>query len=237
MKTVAYARPMRVAMVAASISIPAVGLADDSWTDKLSFKGDFRPRFEYINRDDTSSIVPVDERKRTRFRIRFGMTAEVNDDVDVIFELASGGDNPVSTNQSFDGGFTRKEIGINLAYADWHVSDSIDVNIGKMKNPVHRAGDHHLVWDSDLNPEGLAVKYAAGSFFGSVGAFAVEERAVADDSLLFTVQGGMKFKVSESGSITAGLGYYDYTSVESIFEMTIPGPDEKLRSGMEGKKE
>jgi flavin reductase (DIM6/NTAB) family NADH-FMN oxidoreductase RutF len=34
----------------------------------------------------------------------------------------------------------------------------------------------------------------------------------------------------------ARLGYYDYTSVDSIFEMIIPGPDEKLRSGMEGKR-
>jgi len=34
----------------------------------------------------------------------------------------------------------------------------------------------------------------------------------------------------------ARLGYYDYTIVESIFEMIIPGPDEKLRSGMEGVK-
>ena len=34
----------------------------------------------------------------------------------------------------------------------------------------------------------------------------------------------------------ARLGYYDYTSIESIFEMIIPGTDEKLRSGMEGRK-
>jgi flavin reductase (DIM6/NTAB) family NADH-FMN oxidoreductase RutF len=34
----------------------------------------------------------------------------------------------------------------------------------------------------------------------------------------------------------ARLGYYDYTSIESVFEMVIPGHDEKLRSGMEGKK-
>jgi flavin reductase (DIM6/NTAB) family NADH-FMN oxidoreductase RutF len=34
----------------------------------------------------------------------------------------------------------------------------------------------------------------------------------------------------------ARLGYYDYTIVESIFEMIIPGPDEKLRSGMEGAR-
>jgi len=34
----------------------------------------------------------------------------------------------------------------------------------------------------------------------------------------------------------ARLGYYDYTGVDSIFEMVIPGPDEELRSGMEGKR-
>ncbi len=32
----------------------------------------------------------------------------------------------------------------------------------------------------------------------------------------------------------ARLGYYDYTSVESVFEMIIPGPDDDLRAGMEG---
>ena len=32
----------------------------------------------------------------------------------------------------------------------------------------------------------------------------------------------------------ARLGYYDYTSVESVFEMAILGPNEDLRSGMEG---
>lgn len=32
----------------------------------------------------------------------------------------------------------------------------------------------------------------------------------------------------------ARLGYYDYTVVESIFEMVIPGTNEDLRAGMEG---
>ena len=35
----------------------------------------------------------------------------------------------------------------------------------------------------------------------------------------------------------ARLGYYDYTSVESVFEMIIPGQNEELRSGMEGAKD
>ena len=31
------------------------------------------------------------------------------------------------------------------------------------------------------------------------------------------------------------LGYYDYTCVESVFEMAISGSNEELRAGMEGK--
>jgi len=34
----------------------------------------------------------------------------------------------------------------------------------------------------------------------------------------------------------ARLGYYDYSFVDSIFEMAIPGANEKLRLGMEGSK-
>lgn len=32
----------------------------------------------------------------------------------------------------------------------------------------------------------------------------------------------------------ARLGYYDYTCVESVFQMVIPGPNEDIRAGMEG---
>jgi flavin reductase (DIM6/NTAB) family NADH-FMN oxidoreductase RutF len=35
----------------------------------------------------------------------------------------------------------------------------------------------------------------------------------------------------------ARLGYYDYTSIESVFEMVIPGADEAMLIGLEGKAE
>ena len=35
----------------------------------------------------------------------------------------------------------------------------------------------------------------------------------------------------------ARLGYYDYTSIESTFEMVIPGADEAMLIGLEGKSE
>lgn len=34
----------------------------------------------------------------------------------------------------------------------------------------------------------------------------------------------------------ARLGYYDYTAVDSVFEMVIPGNNEKLLAGLEGKR-
>jgi hypothetical protein len=33
----------------------------------------------------------------------------------------------------------------------------------------------------------------------------------------------------------ARLGYYDYTTVESVFEMVIPGNNEVLLNGLEGR--
>jgi flavin reductase (DIM6/NTAB) family NADH-FMN oxidoreductase RutF len=32
----------------------------------------------------------------------------------------------------------------------------------------------------------------------------------------------------------ARLGYYDYTTVDSVFEMVIPGADDRLMGGLEG---
>lgn len=197
--------PLAVAAISIGSLAPNKILAQESWTDSISFKGDLRPRYESIDSEGS------EERNRGRFRIRVGLTAEVNDNVDVIFQLASGGDNPVSTNQSFDGGFTRKDVGIDLAYADWTPNDDMHVYVGKMKNPIHRAGSHALIWDSDLNPEGVAVGYESGAFFGTAGTYFVEERSSTDDSLLLSVQGGMTFDVSGTSKLTAGIGYHDYT--------------------------
>ena len=152
-----------VSTIAVASFLPNQVHAQDDWTDTISFSGDLRPRYEYI--DSEQQVV----RPRERFRARIGMKADVNDNVELIFRLSSGGDSPNSGNQTFDGGFTRKEIGIDLAYADWTINEDLDLFVGKMKNPLHRAGGHHLIWDSDVNPEGLAVSYESGAFFGTAG--------------------------------------------------------------------
>ncbi len=185
-------------------SAPAA--AQEDWTDRLAFKGDVRLRYEAIDEDGE------EERNRMRFRARLGLNAKVTDDVKFVFQLATGGDSPVSTNQTFDDGFSTKDIGVDLAYVDWKINDKLNFYGGKMKNPMFKAGGVPLVWDSDLNPEGLAMKFTSGGFFGTAGGFSVEERGSSDDSLLFVIQGGYTFAVGENASLTAGAGYFSYSN-------------------------
>ncbi len=139
------------------------------------------------------------------------MSAKVTDDIRFNLQFASGSDDPVSTNQSFDDGFTTKDLGIDQAYVDWSINDSLKFYGGKMKNPLFRPGGGPLIWDSDLNPEGIALAYKSGMFFGTLANFSVEERSSSDDSLLLAAQGGLRFDIGAAGRLTAGVGYFDYS--------------------------
>ncbi|MDJ0793461.1 MAG: putative porin [Woeseiaceae bacterium] len=198
-------RILLASALAASFVMSAPAAAQESWADRIKFKGDTRIRHESIDEDGE------EDRHRMRFRARLGLSARVTDDVNFVFQLATGGDSPVSTNQSFDDGFSTKDIGVDLAYIDWKISDNVNFYGGKMKNPMFRAGSVPLIWDGDLNPEGLAIKFSQGGFFGTAAGFSVEERGSSDDSLLYVVQAGYKFKVGDNASLTAGAGYFAYT--------------------------
>ncbi len=200
------ARALIAAITALLPLSTAIAVDEESWVERISFKGDVRLRYEMIDLDGAP------ERNRMRFRSRFGLSAKVADDVKFVFRLATGGGDPVSTNQTFDDGFSTKDIGVDLAYIDWKITDSLNFFGGKMKNPFFKAGGSPLVWDGDLNLEGLAMSYEHDRFFGTVGGFSVEERSTADDSLLYVVQFGGKFRLGDTSSITAGVGYYAYTN-------------------------
>ena len=202
---------VRMLLVCAPILVSMPVLAEEtssSWTDRVSLYGDLRLRYEDIDEQG----APDAERDRERGRARIGLKADVSEDVKVVMGLATGGDNPVSRNVTGDGGFTTKDIGIELFYVDWTVSEDLSVYAGKMKNPLFKAGGVPLIWDGDLNPEGAAARYTSGMFFANAGLFAVEERSGSDDSTLYAAQGGVKMGVGELGKLTAGLGYFAYTN-------------------------
>jgi cell division protein FtsB len=108
--------------------------SSESWADRVKLDGDFRYRYEYIDEDGS------DSRKRNRIRARTNIKAQVADNTEVGFGLATGGDDPVSTNQTLGGGGTSKSVVINLAYIDWEAAEGLHLLAGKFKNPLKRPG-------------------------------------------------------------------------------------------------
>ncbi len=199
------------ALLGSVFLLPQVGLANDEskvehWTDRIDLSGDFRLRYEEIKRETR------EKRERSRYRARLALAAEINDRVKVVLQLASAADNPVSRNVTFDGGFSGDDIGFDLAYVDWAPTEGMHVYAGKMRNPLFRAGGMPLIWDGDLNPEGVALQYSKGMFFGNAGYFFVEERNADENSFLTAAQLGTKFNIGEKSKLTAGIGYFGYSN-------------------------
>lgn len=196
------------------------------WTDRVKIKGDFRYRYEWID-DDRKD----DDRNRNRIRARIGLKAKANDDVDLGFQLSTGGaegysseeGDPLSGNSTLTNGFSLKHIWLSRAYANWHPHQvpGLNVTAGKMAAPFYNVGKSELVWDGDLNPEGIAVKYKKSfdslEAFGGAYGFWVLERKAEGDSGLFGVQGGLKKKFTafdDKAHVLGGLSYYDFGNIQ-----------------------
>lgn len=188
------------------------------WAENIKLGGDFRYRYEYIE-DDAKN----DDQHRNRIRVRLGLDGKVNEDLDFGLRLASGADDPVSTNQTLDSGFSSKDIWLDRAFLDYHGFENTNIIAGKMGNPFVTVGKNQLIWDGDLNPEGGAVKYSFDynentSLFTNLGGMWVEENGSDIDQGLFGAQAGVVAKIGE-GTLTAGMGYFDYSNLEE--ELTV----------------
>ncbi len=187
-----------------------------SWVEKLKVYGDYRFRFENIDEEGKKG------RQRDRMRLRLGVDAKVNDWVDLGIRLASGGFDPVSTNQTFSGAFSTKDFGLDLAYFDWHPGKAGSVHVigGKMKNHFVTVGGSQLLWDSDLTPEGLALKLSGSGErttpFLNLGYLWAEERGGASDSKLYALQGGFTHKTSNGSHVTLGAGVFNYSNMKGM---------------------
>jgi Putative porin len=174
----------------------------------VRFAGDLRYRHETINEQGEV------ERNRHRIRARFGVTADVTENVRLGLQLASGTDDPISANQNLDTGFNRKQLGIDRAFFTWAATDELTFTGGKFANPFFRPGNHHLIYDTDLNPEGLALRYARGDWFANYAGLWVEERGSANDSIMLGGQFGYRHTLDDGMRVTVGASYYDYLETQ-----------------------
>jgi len=192
------------------VFVPAFAQAAE-WHEKLKLKGDIRFRNELIQQQDKKDNF------RWRMRARIAAEAEINETWSATIGLASGSDDPVSTNQTLSSGFSRKTIMLDLAYVDFHPKQAPGLNMiaGKMKLPFETADKTQLVWDNDLTPEGIALKYkrTAGEkaeIFMNATGFYITDRDPDNEQWMSGGQAGFSVKPSVKMSVMAGVSYFDY---------------------------
>ena len=187
------------------------------WLKGLKVSADLRLRYEGAFRD--SAVSNGKDRHRGRFRLRLGAKKKMAEDqVEIGFRLASGGATR-STNQTFDNNFNGKDVFIDRAYAEFKPKavKGFTFTGGKMANPLVHTD---MIWDSDVNPEGVWSQYAlsAGGIspFVSVGYFIIDEDNATPisphDTTLLSAQAGFKAKPAKDVSWTTAVTnyYFDY---------------------------
>lgn len=179
-------------------------MAAVSWAERMRWKGDFRYRYETIDIED------VDTRSRNRIRARIHMDAYVTDTVRVGFGLATGGEDPVSSNQTLGGGGSSKDIRLDLAYFDWSGLSNTHIVGGKVKNFLVKPAGHGLMWDSDWRPEGFGAVWDNGRFFAQGIGTWVESDSKKGDLFAWVAQAGMSFGLGETTRFKIGAGYAQF---------------------------
>lgn len=187
------------------------------WVDKIKLKGDFRLRYQY--QDKKTDSGEKTDRKRGRYRWRFGAIADVTEDCQVGFGLASGSGDPRSTNQTFANDFETPDARIDYAYAQYKPFKWLKLVGGQMKNPLYRVKD--LMWDSDIRPQGVAtpVKYHwndSDYFFVTPALFILDEYKADDksDPYMFVLQPGIKMNINKSFWFKVAGSWYLNTNVD-----------------------
>jgi len=192
-----------------------------AWAARTQLKGDVRFRQETVKIQGESNNGGRDK-DRQRIRARLGAYTEVNSQVDTGIRIATGSsDDARSTNQDQDNYFDKKSIWLDLGYIDYHPDQIKNLHVigGKMLQPWVNMGD--VIWDSDINPEGLALtyKYPLGSsaeLFGSLGNYNLKDNVDGEgvqfrhDLRLTSGQLGTRFSVTDNLKMTLGGSVYAY---------------------------
>ena len=129
------------------------------WVKGVKLGGDFRGRYDGAFQDAANGGPgsATQDRSRFRYRLRYGLTANLADRFEVGLRLGSGeigsaapslGGNPFSANTTEGNDASRKFIFVDLAYAKWMPMNgpagSAAFTFGKMELPFVFS---HLVFD------------------------------------------------------------------------------------------
>lgn len=140
---------------------PDFGKRLDGLEQRLNNMGPFSLAGDFRLRDEPFFGGPANQsqvRDRERFRLRVDFNVKLNSDISGGVRLTSGDANsPLTGNQTLTQFYVKKPINIDKAFIVYtpHQFKPLTLTGGKFAYPFYRT---ELVWDNDLNPEGLAQK-------------------------------------------------------------------------------
>ena len=129
---------------------------------ELRIAGDVRIRYE----SRTGELPTGDHQERDRFRYRFrtGLTGKMlnNWSWGFRFETSTGSRSSNVTMGDDAGPFAKNSDTVNIGqiWAKWEPTPEFSLTLGRMPNPLVST---LMVWDADINPEGIAEKFTRRS--------------------------------------------------------------------------
>src|SRR5437762_9945161 len=172
--------------------VPAAKSSADKWKlstsiTEMELYGDVRLRDQYNGgeTDNTPVAAPGaavagthgwQERERERYRLRLGLRGTLLDDwfFGLRLEAANGarstnvtfGDDTASSTPGGGGPFEKNSDGVYVgqAYGGYKGFPGFTFTAGRMPNPIINT---RMVWDPDINPEGLAEQWKRTFVFGA----------------------------------------------------------------------
>ncbi|HEU5305466.1 MAG TPA: putative porin [Gemmatimonadales bacterium] len=193
--------------VTACLAVFFAGSGQAQSAAALRFNGDFRLRYEYTTRGNGAPNIDKEV-----VRLRAGITYPLRDYLTVRARIATGspGD-PNSTDITLgqfvdDLAFSVDMASVELNRPRWGLMG------GKFINPLLST---ELVWDGDVNPQGLAGRVTAGKMGKVTGTltglyFVVDQQANDTGSDMAGGQLALKAKAGARWQVTAAASYYDY---------------------------
>jgi len=179
----------------------------------LRFNGDFRVRYEYTTRGNSALNF---DREVVRFRL--GVTYPLREYLVVRGRLATGdpGD-PNSTDVTLGKFVDDLALSLDIASVELH-RPRWGLVAGKFTNPLLST---ELVWDGDVNPQGMSGRVTLGKPGGVTGTltalyFVVDQQVGDTGSDMAGAQVALRAKAGAQWQVTAAAGYYDYR-IRSLF--------------------
>lgn len=224
-----------------------------SWLDRIKWEGDLRVRYQ-LEKFDQNNTAPLaysfaavggttraagflaanaagtlnantgENRERYRARVRLGLLAKMSEEWSAGIRLATGDTRDrVSTNQTLGQDFNKYSLLVDRAYVKYDPAEWFSVSAGRLPNPWFSTD---LVWDEDLNFEGVAASlkgsFANNTFkpFLTAGAFPLKEEnpPLTRGRMVKGIQGGAQWDFMSNTKLKLGAAWYAFSNLEGRVE-------------------